>query len=167
MTALILHPTVFAHTEPLESHPKPVAVDVVLVHTELVESHPGVGEVVEKRLETIELIFTEATAEITIILIKDNVEYHLRVEISRENPARVVGHIDSDADELTEGVYQVLWRARSAVDNHSISGSYNFEYQPPSSIPYELIISGILTVLAIIVGILVYRRLPARETVSR
>lgn len=122
-----------------------------LAHAELEEAVPAPGAVVEK-IEEIRLTFSEPISEATIRLLRDQTELNLVVSITGDT---VMG---SFADELEEGVYQVLWTAVSA-DGHEISGSYSFEYKP--SVSRTRYIIGVFLIVASItlfIAALIYRR---------
>ncbi len=99
---------------------------VVAAHSQLVSSTPGSGEVVATPPSEIVLVFSEPIdASHTSLDLLDSAGRAIATGIGSRDPSGP-NTLDAAVPALGQGTYTVDWRALSAADGHSTSGSFSF-----------------------------------------
>lgn len=123
-------------------------------HEELASATPAPGEIVTTAPSQITLVFSDTVENVTILLVSGEVTYAVNIDNTMP-AASYVGNIDG---ELEAGLYQVIWTAVS-TDDHTLSGSYQFEYDPPAPSPLLLVgVGGVIAVILMSAGFFLWQR---------
>ena len=131
-------------------------------HTDLLRTQPEAGSEVEE-LDAIELFFTTPLTDTEVRVLHTSESLPVTTVID-ETGTQVTTTLDSEPEE---GLYQVVWSATAADDGHTISGSFNFEYNAPPT-PSEMRAGIVLIVVSLVtfIGLLIWQRRVAARRAS-
>lgn len=126
---------------------------LVSAHADLVSSFPATGATITTPPEKIELTFSEPVAGGQVMLLHDDTTYTIPL-LAEADGLTLRGVIDK---ALGAGVYQVLWTVTS-TDNHTLTGSYQFEIKPSRQSRWLLIAGVVVFGLAVGAGFYLWLR---------